>query len=109
MIALALIAAHMVGDYIVQTGWMAAHKLTDWRVRMVHVTAYTLCFAPVIFLMTDLDQRQASWMLSLIWVTHFITDSRRWASDKQWCAKPIMVDQTIHLVTLAMLGAAFGL
>lgn len=108
MIALALLAAHMVGDYILQTGWMAANKLNHWWPRFIHVCLYTLCFWPVL-MATELDGWHTAQFLGLVWVTHFITDSRRWASDKQWCAKPIMVDQTIHITTLAVLGYSFGL
>lgn len=108
MTGLMLIAAHMVGDYITQNDWMAAHKLTDWRVRALHVTAYTLGFAPVAW-WAGLAVWPAVAFLALVWVTHFITDSRRWASGEKWPPKPILVDQAIHLTTLAVLGAAFGL
>lgn len=108
MIGLALLAAHMVGDYITQTQWMASNKLARSGVRCVHVTVYTLGFIPVMFV-TELDLRRATMFLGLLWITHFITDSRRWASGAAWPPKPILVDQAIHVATLAILGIGFGL
>lgn len=102
MLGLDLLAAHMVGDYILQTDRMAARKLSDWRVRAVHVVAYSLPFSVVL----AAHGYPGEWrtFMALLMVTHFITDSRRWASGEKWAPKPIMVDQTIHLVTLAVLG-----
>jgi len=108
MIALALLAAHMIGDYIMQTGWMAANKLLNWRARAIHVTAYTAAFIPVVVL-TKLNLSMMLLFVALVWITHFITDCRRWASADQWAPKPILVDQSIHIATLAILGIAFRL
>lgn len=94
MSGLDILAAHMIGDYILQTNWIAARKLEDWRVRTLHVTLYCLPF----FVLTG-DWR----FLVGVWLTHFITDSRRWASGKHWAPKPILVDQTIHIASLAIL------
>ncbi len=102
------VAAHMIGDYITQTNFMAAHKLTNWRIRAEHVSIYTIGFAPVLWL-AGLDAHAALLFLVMLWITHFITDSRRWASGAQWPPKPILVDQSIHLATIGVLVAAFGL
>jgi hypothetical protein len=108
MIALALLAAHMIGDYITQTGWMAANKLNNWRARAIHVSVYTAGFIPVA-LLTKLTWSMVLLFVALVWATHFITDCRRWASGDQWPPKPILVDQSIHIATLAILGIAFRL
>ncbi len=108
MLGLLFLAAHLVGDYITQNQWMAAHKLNDWKVRAVHVTVYTLGFVPVV-LITGLSIGHVGALLGLIWLTHFITDCRRWASGEKWPPKPILVDQAIHVTTLAILGIAFGI
>ena len=93
----------MVGDYILQTEGQAARKLTDWRPRAAHVTTYCLPFILVasLYAATFFD---ALAFIALLWVTHFITDSRRWASSGRWAPLPILVDQTIHLATLAALA-----
>ena len=103
MIGLDLLAAHMVGDYVLQTDEMAKRKLTDWRVRLLHVICYCLPFI-CLFAMIDQDMPGGWLFLGLLALTHFITDSRRWASGEKWPPKPILVDQTIHLVTLALLA-----
>ena len=102
MIGLDLLAAHMLGDYVLQTNWMAKRKLSEWRVRLLHVLLYAIPFALIAVLRADPPQSAA--FVGLLIVTHFITDSRRWASGEAWPPKPILVDQTIHLVTLAVLA-----
>lgn len=103
MLGLDLIAAHMLGDYILQTDEMAKAKLTDWRVRLWHVITYSWAFVLVGMWHTR-DLRQSLLFALAVAVTHFITDSKRWASGEKWPPKPILVDQTIHLITLAVLG-----
>lgn len=106
MLSLALIASHMVGDYIAQTDWQAARKLADWRVRAWHVLLYSMCFLPALARYAP-SPAAAAWFLGLNFVAHFITDSRRWASGEKWPPKPILVDQSIHMATLAVLGSVF--
>lgn len=105
---LGLVAAHMVGDYITQTGWMAANKFRCWKARAIHVTCYTAGFAPVVWL-AGMTLPAAMLFLALVWATHFIVDCRRWASGEQWPPKPILVDQSIHVATLYLLAVGFGL
>lgn len=106
MLSMILLAGHMVGDYIAQNDWMAANKLKDWKVRAVHVTCYSLCFIPSVAYSRP-GQAGAAWFFAWLWATHFITDSRRWASGEKWGPKPILVDQSIHIATLAVLGVVF--
>jgi len=133
MISLLLLAAHLVGDFVTQTPWMAANKLVKYEivyrssigepgqpflgptnfwfsaaVRALHVTIYTAGFAPIAWFCRLSVDRGVSFLVA-VWLTHFVTDCRRWASDKSWCAKPIMVDQAIHITTLAILGVLFKL
>ncbi len=42
MYGLDLIAAHMVGDFILQTDHMARNKFQDWKIRIFHVSIYAL-------------------------------------------------------------------
>lgn len=107
-IPLLFLAAHMVGDFITQNQWMSDRKLSNWRVRWLHVSIYTLGFVPIP-LMVGLPIRQAVAFILLIFITHFLTDSRRWASGDKWPLKPLMVDQSIHIATLALIASAFGI
>ena len=126
MLSLWLLALHMLGDYVLQNDWMAANKFKSAYVRTVHVGCYCAPFAIFAYMVAPLTVRHHlvvrsewafswnttshdnAWLFSgLLFITHWITDCRRWASGEKWCAKPIMVDQTIHILTLAILAQLF--
>lgn len=101
--AMDLLAAHMLGDYILQTNEEAINKFYDIEYLQSHVIKYMLAFVPV----TLLSKRKVSdkiCFLLLLYATHLITDSRRWASGEEWAPKPILVDQALHAIQLAILG-----
>lgn len=98
----------MVGDHVLQTDWMAARKLLDWRVRLVHVAVYTACFV-VVPLQARMPLLRALLFLAAVGVPHFVVDCRRWASGEVWPPKPILVDQAIHAACLAIAAAVFGI
>lgn len=140
MIALYLIAAHMIGDYVLQTRWQARWKATDYRYRFRHVVAYCLPFFPIAFVFgrNSFD----TWLfMTLLALLHNLTDSRRfhstlgdvvgWARLGQeqrllewqdapayeslgrtsdslppnpWTPISLLIDQTLHLCQLALLG-----
>lgn len=83
MIALYLLAAHLVGDYVLQTRWQAARKLTHGAYRVRHVTAYCLPFVPIAAIYgTWGPDRHVSGLLFLLglWLGHLAIDSRRFTS-----------------------------
>jgi hypothetical protein len=98
MLSLYLLAAHMVGDFILQGEWIASRKLSDWRVRALHVTLYVIPFALI-----SPDAR----FLASLWALHFLVDCRRWCASNPWPLKTLAVDQSLHVATIAALGAAF--
>jgi hypothetical protein len=99
-VSLALLAAHMAGDYLFQTDWMAREKFTNHEALFLHSLVYALCFVPLCAL--GLNMAAPAFIL----VTHLVIDSRRWASGKAWPAKPILVDQSLHLIVLALVEVA---
>lgn len=158
MIALYLLAAHMVGDFVLQTRWQAERKLGDACVRTVHVLVYSVPFVPIAFYVAP-SWRAAVSFLAGLYVLHFLTDSRRVRSTlgdwiawqltgpegradelervelrkltvgeyhsapallrfrpsperaaraavppNPWTPVPILVDQTLHLCQIALLG-----
>lgn len=126
MIGLYLLASHLVGDFLLQTRWQAAGKLNDHVVRARHVGAYTLAFFPVA--VTQAPNAQAAYtFLAFLAALHFITDSRRfystfgdvfaWRTDPKtrplrlspnpWTPIPILIDQTLHVAQIAILGGIF--
>jgi Protein of unknown function (DUF3307) len=75
------LVAHAVGDYIIQSDWMATEKTKQHTAAAVHAVTYTLPF----LLLT-----QSAAALAVICVTHFIIDRWRlarfvvWAKNYPW-------------------------
>lgn len=46
MLPVSLLLAHFVGDFLLQSNWMAMGKSTRWRPLVAHVAIYSLCFLP---------------------------------------------------------------
>jgi hypothetical protein len=103
MLGLDLLAAHMLGDFMLQTEDVALRKLDNWRVRALHVAVYCLPFLLLVALYRP-GVWQSALFVALLGVSHFAIDSRRWASGSSWAPKQILVDQTMHIVTLAALA-----
>lgn len=112
MITADQILAHLVGDYILQSHWMATEKTKRSRAAAIHAALYTL---PFLFL------TQAIAPLLFICGTHFVIDRFRLARFVVWakngCGGPftatgypdnvpawlsvwllIIADNTIHLI-----------
>jgi Protein of unknown function (DUF3307) len=115
MNSLLILGAHMIGDFGLQTDYMALHKLTSPRVRTLHVACYCIPFLLLTvwwcFGMPHAPNSRpflrGGLFLLTVAVTHWLTDSRLWASGEKWPPKPILVDQTIHIATLGILEVLF--
>jgi hypothetical protein len=71
----AIIVAHLVGDYIVQSEWMASEKTKRWWPAIVHGVTYTL---PFLFI-------TQSWSALLVIAgTHIVIDHYRLARHVSW-------------------------
>lgn len=69
------ILAHLAGDYLIQTEWMATEKLRRHGPAAVHAATYTACFLPV----------TRNWrVLAVIGGTHFAIDRWRLAKYLIW-------------------------
>lgn len=77
-----LLAAHLVGDYILQTNDEAMNKINDKRKLFKHVTKYTLAFAPATLLSKG-SIRQKTLFLLATFIIHAAIDHRRWASGEE--------------------------
>lgn len=102
MDSLDFLAAHMVGDYVLQTNEEAIRKTEELKPLLTHVAKYMAAFVPVVL------SSNASWKRRTLFIVftaylHFATDRRRWASGKAWSPKPILVDQALHAIQLALL------
>jgi hypothetical protein len=69
------IVAHMVGDYIFQSHWMAQNKGKNSVAAFVHAATYTLPFTLI---------TQSLLALAVILVSHFIIDRWRLARFVVW-------------------------
>lgn len=107
LLPLDILAAHLAGDFLLQSDWMAANKLRCWRARALHVATYAAAFLPVLALHWP-GLGRALLFLGLLALSHFLTDSRRWSTGENWPAKPIVVDQVLHVIELAILARLFG-
>lgn len=74
MITAGQLVAHAVGDYVIQSDWMAQQKTSKHLPALVHALTYTLCFLAV---------TRSLGALYIIFVTHFIID--RWRLARYVC------------------------
>jgi Protein of unknown function (DUF3307) len=117
---LALIISHVVGDVLVQSDWQAINKVrglsdpTARRALVLHVTTYTLTFAPaLIWIGAKTTVWRAVGVGALVAIPHVVIDDghivRFWLRDVKRTPDPplalvIAVDQSFHL--LCLFGAA---
>lgn len=104
-----LFVAHLIGDYLFQTNWMAANKTKDWRALLVHSVVYTAILSIVAYLTFG---GLSIWGIMILLITHIILDQRSFTiwwvetimktNSKQFGWLVIMVDQTFHIITIAV-------
>lgn len=75
MTALGIILAHLFGDYVLQSDWMASEKTKRWWPAVVHGVTYTLPFLLV---------TRSPWALLVIGGTHIVIDRYRLARHACW-------------------------
>jgi hypothetical protein len=129
-----LYVGHLVGDYVVQTDAMAAHKvagapvplLRSWLANQRHVAGYSLTIAATVLVSGALGGFLATlgavpwwrWLAAAAnWVAHSVIDRRwpvRWLMEATGSGPFYAnggaphVDQTLHLLTLLILAAFLG-
>ena len=70
MIWLGILLAHLAGDYLIQSHWMATQKTSRWWPAIAHGVTYTLPYALV---------TQSPLALAVIAGTHVVIDRYRLA------------------------------
>lgn len=101
-----LFVGHLVGDYILQTRWMAENKAKQWFPLTVHSAVYTAATALLALIAGGLSV----YGISLIFFFHLLVDRRHfisfWASritqsdNSDWLK--IVLDQSWHILILAI-------
>jgi len=119
------LVCHLVGDYLLQTDWQAAHKRgglgpnrVSRRALLAHITTYTLAFAPaLIWLLDEID----AWVIgvaALIALPHMVQDDGRlleryiaFIKGEPATRNPAVVavvDQSFHIVVLFLIALLAG-
>lgn len=80
MLALGILLAHLVGDYIIQSHWMACEKTKRWWPAIAHGLTYTLPYMLV---------TQSPAALAVIAGTHIIIDRFRLAKHLVWAKNQV--------------------
>jgi hypothetical protein len=93
----ALLLGHMIGDWVLQSDYMAANKFDSVAARAWHVLVYpaTVFFVSCWFVPDGFLLTLAIWMLA----SHFVIDSRRWRTSAPLFVQ-IVADQTLHFAAL---------
>jgi hypothetical protein len=104
------IFAHLIGDYILQTDWMAANKKANGMACLAHVLTYIapffLCGLPL-------------WSVLAIAVQHYVQDRSnfvvwfmRWKGSARFTEPPmapwsiIITDNILHILWIALIAGA---
>jgi hypothetical protein len=75
MTALGILLAHLAGDYLIQSDWMANEKMKRWWPAVAHGLTYTLPYAII---------TQSPVALAVIAGTHIVIDHYRLARHVVW-------------------------
>lgn len=81
MLGLGIILAHLVGDYLIQSDWMANEKTKRWWPAIAHAATYTLPYALV---------TQSPLALLVIGGTHAVIDRYRLAKHLCWAKNQLV-------------------
>ena len=73
--------AHAIGDYVVQSDWMATEKTTRWVPALVHGLTYGLVF---LWFTTEW------WRLAIIILSHSVIDRYRLARYLCWAKNRVL-------------------
>lgn len=94
-----LVWLHFLGDFILQSDWMALGKSKSSKVLVIHVLVYSACFLPY-------GLKFCIATFALHFVTDFISSratSWLWKQEKRhWFFVVIGLDQALHLTALAL-------
>jgi NhaP-type Na+/H+ or K+/H+ antiporter len=101
-----LLIGHVIGDFILQTRWMAEKKSSEWLPLLMHSAVYTAAVTTLALLAKGLS----IWGILIVFVSHVLLDQRKfvylWAEkvtgteNSDWLK--IALDQSWHIVILGL-------
>lgn len=114
-----LLVAHLIGDWLVQTHWMATRKSKDWMALFVHISTYHIFVFGALYLagVSLIPNLLGTLFLA---VTHAVLDNRRfeiwWIRKVKKIREPeeiptwllLGVDQSFHLVLMFVVSYLVG-
>jgi len=84
MLSLAILLAHLVGDYLLQTNSMAQRKTGSWKWALIHAGMYSLPYAALLFVLVGGITWPCIIALLVIGGTHAVIDRYRLAKHVIW-------------------------
>jgi hypothetical protein len=119
------LVSHLVGDYLLQTDWQAAHKRgglsrnrESRRALVAHITTYTLAFVPGLIWLADDIGAWSIGVAALIALPHMVQDDGRLLDRyiafikgrpaTRNTAVVAVVDQSFHVVALFVTALLAG-
>lgn len=84
-----LVICHLIGDYVLQTDFIAKTKGTNWYHLFVHCALYIVPFIIVFGL---------SWKIFFLFAVHMIVDPLK----ARWNKTTYVQDQLIHYLTMVI-------
>ncbi|QFF97784.1 DUF3307 domain-containing protein [Psychrobacillus glaciei] len=106
-----LLIGHLIGDYLLQTNWMARNKSKKWLPLLVHCIVYTVIIIGILYIGNGWLPLNA---ILLIFVSHLILDKRVFVvwwvknimgakeKDAGWLI--IIADQIFHIIVLGAIA-----
>lgn len=106
MIPLSLLAVHTIGDFVLQTNWMATNKSKNSDALFAHTLVYSLCFLHwglVFVIITLITHTITDAVTSRITAYLYanLNDQHFYQPNSHWFFVVIGFDQLIHFATLA--------
>ena len=95
-----LLALHMIGDFILQTDWIAANKLEEAEPWFVHILIH---FALYVGILGPLFGIRGLAIAIFVGSAHGIIDIDRWVEPKDGFEQyPFWFDQILHVSSIAL-------
>lgn len=90
------LSAHFIGDFGMQSRWMATEKGKSWEILFYHVAIYT---ATLVLAFMFYGRELSMWSIAIIFITHFLID----ACKSRWNIIELWIDQVLHCVVLSVI------
>ncbi|MBE5813316.1 MAG: DUF3307 domain-containing protein [Clostridiales bacterium] len=97
-IILGLITAHVFGDYVFQSAYIAENKKRNVYHLLVHCWIYTACFWCALYLLNRLNL----WIVGFVFISHVILDYLKSRIEEKIGAKAYAIDQILHYVIISI-------